>query len=208
MPIAVGISVTFFQQLGHMRSAKYSNSQFFLWGVVAYIGMHLFLFKPQYLYTVGHEITHAVSTWLCGGKVTSFRIAKEGGQVTTTKNNFFITLSPYFLPFYTLVISLIYFLGSLVYNLTYLSSYYIFLVGFTLAMHIISTVEVMRMQQPDILKTGYLFSITIIYIANLMLIAFIVSLLFKELSFELFFHNSYVTSKGIYVRIFRQLFCL
>ena len=208
LPVAIGVSIALFRQFGNVDSLGYSSSQFFLWGIVFYAGMHLLLFKPQYLYTVGHEATHAISTWLCGGKVTGFSVSKEGGAVTTTKNNFFISLSPYFVPFYTLVISGVYFLGSLVYNLSYLSSYFIFLVGFTLAFHIISTVEVMRKEQPDILTTGYVFSVTLIYIVNIVLVAFIVSLLFKSISFEGFFQSSYEVSKSIYGSVLNQLFRL
>lgn len=206
IPIAVAISIVFFKQLGFVRTLSYPSSQFFLWGVVAYTGMHLFLFKPRYLYTLGHEATHALATWFCGGKVTGFNVSKKGGAVSTTKNNFFISLSPYFFPFYTLVISLVYFLGSLFYNLSYFSGYFIFLVGLTLSMHIISTVEVMRMEQPDILRTGYIFSVVLIYIINIALIALIVSLLFRELSFTWFLSNSYSTSKAIYIKVFKQLF--
>jgi len=208
LPVVIGVSIAFSNVLGNIHSVRLSNSQFFLWGVVAYVVMHLFLFKPKYIYTVGHEATHAVSTWLCGGKVTGFKVSKEGGAVSTTKTNFFISLSPYFVPFYTLLISALYFLGSLVYNLSYLSSYFIFMIGFTLSLHIISTVEVMKLEQPDILRTGYLFSITLIYIMNIFLIAFIISLLFKDFSFEAFFKSSYHLSKDMYVRIFNQLFSL
>jgi len=208
LPVAIAISIALFKQMGKVYSVSYSGSQFFLWGIVAYVGIHLFLFKPQYLYTLGHETTHVLSTWLCGGKVTSFKVSKEGGAVTTTKKNFFIALSPYFVPFYTLLVSGFYFLGSLVYNLSYLSSYFVFLIGFTLAFHIVSTVEVMRKEQPDILNTGYIFSVTFIYIVNIILVAFIVSLLFSEVSFEEFFRSSWNISGGIYVKIFRQLFWL
>lgn len=208
LPIVAGVSIAFFRQLSRIDSASLPGSQFFLWGVVAYSGMHLLLVKPQYLYTLGHEVTHALTTWLCGGRVTSFRVSKEGGAVKTTKNNFFISLSPYFIPFYTVIISFIYFLVSLTYELSYLANYFIFLIGFTLAFHIISTVEVMRLEQPDILKTGYLFSITLIYIANVALTALIISLLFREAPAGVFFHSSYAVSKDLYLKIFNQLFRL
>jgi len=207
IPIAIAISIAFFKELSDIEySSKFSNSEFFLWGVVTYAAMHLLLFKPKYLYTVGHEATHAFSTLLCGGRVTSFRVSKEGGRVSTTKNNFFISLSPYFVPFYTLAISLAYFSGSIFYNLSYLSTYFIFLIGFSLAFHIISTAEVLKIEQPDILKTGYLFSIALIYAGNIILIAFIICLMFKEPSFESFLRNSYTTASNMYMKIFNQLF--
>lgn len=209
IPLAIGASMAFLKMLsGIDYAAQFSNSQLFLWGVAGYTGMHIFLFKPQYLYTVGHEVVHVLSTVVCGGRVKSFRITKDGGQVAVTKNNFFISLSPYLVPFYTLIIAGIYFTASLFYDISSLSSYFIFLVGFTMSFHIVSTVEVLRLEQPDILRTGYLFSMTLIYVTNVVLIATVVSLLFPELSVEAFFQNSFAIAKDIYVRALNQLFAV
>ena len=69
--------------------------------------MHILVFKLTYLYTLGHEAIHVIATWLCGGHVTSFSVSKWGGNVSTSKTNFFIELSPYFVPIYTVGLLLI-----------------------------------------------------------------------------------------------------
>ena len=168
--------------------------------------MHLFLFKPAYLYTLGHEITHVLATWLCGGGVKSFNVSEKGGQVQTTKSNAFINLSPYFVPTYTIILSILYFIIPLFVKIENLSGIYFFLAGFTLALHLVFTADVLKVKQPDVVNTGYLFSLVMIYIINILLIAFVLSLLFKNISFEEFFYSAYNSSKNIYVGVFKQLF--
>lgn len=206
IPVVIGVSIAFFESLTNIGEARHTGARIFLWGVFAYTVLHLFLHKPSYVYTVGHEITHVFATWICGGGVKSFNISKKGGAVETTKSNFFITLSPYFVPTYTLIVSLLYFALPFFVDIPNLSSIYFFLAGFSLALHLIFTAEVLKIRQPDMLKTGYLFSLVVIYIVNILLVAFILSLLFEGILFEDFFYNAYLKAKEIYVSIFNQLF--
>ena len=60
------------------------------------------------LYVFGHELTHAIWTWLMGGKVSQFRVSRVGGYVVTDTNNFWISLAPYFFPIYSILALLLY----------------------------------------------------------------------------------------------------
>lgn len=206
IPVVIGITVSFFESLPKIGETTNTGSRIFLWGVLAYAILHLFIHKPKYIYTFGHEITHVLTTWLCGGGVKSFSASKEGGAVETTKSNFFITLSPYFVPTYTLALSFLYFIIPFFFEVSNLSAIYFFSAGFTLALHLVFTAEVLKIKQPDIIKTGYLFSLVVIYVINLLLVVFVMSLLFKGIRFEDFFYNTYLNSKNIYITIFTQLF--
>ncbi len=207
IPVVIGVTISLFETLTDMNVGP-DGSKIFLWGIVAYVILHLFLYKPTYIYTLGHELIHALSTWLCGGKVVSFRVSQEGGQVQTTKSNFFISLSPYFVPIYTIIVSLLYFLLPLVIKIPNLKTTYFFSMGFTLALHLVFTADVMKREQPDITKTGYLFSLVLIYVMNIFMVTFLISIFFKGVSFEAFFYNAYLESKTIYIRLFKQLFML
>jgi len=206
VPVVIGISVSFFECLTNIGVAKDTGSRIFLWGVLAYVILHLFIHKPRYVYTLGHEMTHVLATWLSGGGVKSFNVSKDGGAVETTKTNSFITLSPYFVPTYTLIISFLYFVIPFFISTPNLRNAYFFCAGFSLSLHLIFTAEVLKIKQPDILKTGYLFSMVVIYIINIMLVAFLISLLFEGVSFEAFFYGTYLKAKAIYVSIIKQLF--
>jgi hypothetical protein len=206
IPVVIGVTLAFFGSLANIGAERYAGSRVFLYGVVSYVLVHLFLHKFEYVYTFGHEVTHVLATWLCGGSVKSFNVSKKGGAVETTKSNFFIALSPYFVPTYTLILSALYFVIPLFVKIRGLNTVYCYLGGFTLALHLVFTAEVLKIKQPDLVKTGYVFSLALVYIVNILLVAFIMSLLFKDVSFVNFFGNTYTTSKNIYVRIFRQLF--
>jgi hypothetical protein len=208
IPVVIGISISFIDSLGAIGQAKDTGSKIFLLGALSYVIMHLFLVKPNYIYTLGHELMHALATFLCGGRVRSFNVTKGGGAVETTKTNFFITLSPYFVPTYTLIISIFYIVIPLFAKIPNIGTIYFFLSGFTLALHLIFTADVLKKDQPDVVNTGYLFSLTVIYIVNIMLVGLVLSLLFDGMSFDKFFYNTYTHSKYIYVKVFKQLFFL
>jgi hypothetical protein len=79
-------------------------------GAGCWLVVWLLLPKPMLLYVFGHELTHAVWTWLMGGRVKRFKAGAKGGHVVVTKNNFVICLAPYFFPLYAVLVVLV-FLG-------------------------------------------------------------------------------------------------
>ena len=182
VPIAVVASIVLYQQVGLVQHLS-KNQSYFLTGMVVYLVVHSIFYKPVYLYIVGHELTHALFTWICGGRVTSFRATFRGGRVTTTKSNFLITLGPYFFPVYTVLISCVYFFISVFSEAGRHASVFIFLIGFSWTFHIVLTIYFIKMEQPDIINMGTLFSIALIYIINLIVVVFILGLFFPEISF-------------------------
>ena len=68
------------------------------------------------------------------------------------------------------------------------------------------TTEVMKTRQPDMVKSGYLFSIVFVYVLNIIIIAMLFSLLFPSFSSKKFFIDSFTFAKDIYTAIIRQLF--
>jgi hypothetical protein len=203
IPIGVGVTEAFYKNLT-MVSALSGKLPFFLWGIAAYVVIHLLFYKPTYLYVLGHEAVHAGISWIFGGKIKSFKVSKAGGSVGTDKSNVVISLSPYFVPIYAIVIAVIYFVVASSYNIN--GATFIFLIGFALAFHMISTIEVMKIRQPDIVKSGHFFSIVFVYVFNVIVVALIFSLMFPEFFMKKFFVDSWLLSKGAYVGAARQMF--
>ena len=204
VPIAVIASIVLYHQVGLVQQLS-KNQSYFLAGIVIYLVVHSIFYKPAYLYILGHESTHALFTWLCGGRVTSFRATFRGGRVTTTKSNFLITLGPYFFPVYTVLISCAYFFVSLFSETGRPASVFIFLIGFSWAFHIVLTIYFIKMEQPDIMKMGALFSIVLVYIINLIIVAFILGLFFPEISFLGFAKDACQGSAEFYRNLFTGL---
>ncbi len=203
MPLTFGVTSAFYSNFILIRELA-SSLNYFTWGIASYVVLHLLFYKPTYLYVLGHESVHAGLAWVFGGKIKSFKVSEEGGSVGTDKSNFVIELGPYFIPIYAIIITVIYFVVASSYTIN--GGLFVFLIGFTLAMHMISTIEVMKIRQPDIVKSGYLFSIVTVYILNIVVISFIFSLMFQTFSMNKFFIDLWDQSKFIYLAVYRQLF--
>ncbi len=206
IPVAIGVTIAFFKCLAPLGPTRHTGARLFMWGVFSYALMHLFLFKLNYIYTFGHEITHVLATWICGGAVKSFNVSSKSGSVETTKTNSFINLSPYFIPTYTLILSLLYVVLPYFIKIPYLKTAYFFSAGFTLMLHLVFTAEVLKVKQPDVIRTGYLFSIVIIYLINILLVALILSLLFEGMTFDRFYSIAYRASKDMYIYLYKWIF--
>lgn len=144
-------------------------------GLLAFVVLILFSFlRPllMLIYVLGHELTHLVAAKLCLGKIHGFQFSVEGGYVETDVNNFFVALSPYFVPFWMVL-----WLASLtainalypleLYNLLFFGG-----LGFWGAFHVYWTSWIMPREQLDILENGMLFSSLLICLMNVgMLVA-------------------------------------
>ena len=76
---------------------------------------------------------------------------------------------------------------------------YIFCAGFFLALHFIMTADSLKVKQTDITDNGYLFSLTLIYIINILILMVSLSLLFEKVSFKIFFTDTWYYSKEVFV---------
>ena len=205
LPVIAATSYAFSGQLSQIQQLQ-GLAGYFLKGVVFYLIMHLIFYKPNYLYVFGHELAHALATLFCGGRVGSFSVSSRGGKVSTSKSNFFIALFPYFFPTYTLFFWLVFFLVSLFRDISAVVPYFLFLVGFSLTMHLVMTIDSLKIKQTDIFKTGYLFSVSLIYVLNILLVSLILSLVFEGFSFPGFFLATLNRAGDIYYSIYAYLF--
>ena len=136
-------------------------------------------------YVFGHEVTHALWVKLFGGKVANqFHVSLEGGHVLTDRVNTWIVLSPYFFPIYSIlsgtlygvllfsgwIIDLINGGGGLYSTIASLQWIFLVVIGCTLAFHLAFTFLLVTKSQPDLHYGGTFFSLTVIYLINLLII--------------------------------------
>ena len=202
IPAAIATGQAFYQNISNI--SIFSDSLHVIErGVLSYLLMHIFIFKPIYIYVLGHELVHVLATWVCGGHVVAFHVTPSGGNVVTSKTNFFIELSPYFVPLYTIFLGLCFWLVQLSGNGSVKASgVFLFLVGFTLAFHFVMTSEALRLQQDDIMKSGIIFSFVIIFISNLIIVSGVFAPVFSAISFTDFIKDSVSGSGEIYRTIY------
>jgi hypothetical protein len=146
-------------------------------GAACWVVIFVLMPKPMWIYVFGHELTHALWTWLFGGQVKKMKVTSGGGHVVVSKTNFVITLAPYFFPFYAALVVAVFAIGRLFWGwLDYLVWFHLFL-GAAYAFHVTLTWHVLKTRQSDITSQGYLFSAVVIFLGNASVLLFGVPLL-------------------------------
>ena len=95
LPVAVAETMAMARVLAASGSADITWIPL-LAGFACWLVIFSLLPKPMWVYVLGHELTHALWTWLFGGKVKGIMVSSEGGHVVVSKHNFLIVLAPYF----------------------------------------------------------------------------------------------------------------
>ena len=196
MPFCFVTVVTLFQKAGEAKTlgAFWKSSEFvyLITGVGLMIGWflvgvvnNLFL----YLYVLGHEMTHAFFVYCCFGRVSDMKVSLDGGYIMTNKSNILIALSPYFVPFWSAVAITIEVILSFFWDIPYLDSVLIGVIGATWCFHIIWTVWMIPKDQPDLREHGTFFSLMVIIFANLILLSMMLCATSKELKLADFAFN-------------------
>lgn len=149
-------------------------------GAACWVVIFLLLPKPMWLYVLGHEFTHALWTWLFGGKVKKMKVTSSGGHVVISKTNFVIALAPYFFPVYAAIVILVFAIGHLIWNWHSYLVYFYLVVGAAYAFHVTLTFHVLRTEQSDITSQGWLFSVVVIFLGNVCVLLFGIPLLTRK----------------------------
>lgn len=123
------------------------------------------------LYVLGHELTHVVFVVLCRGRVTDFHVSTEGGYITTNKTNLLIALSPYFVPWWSVITVCVFILVRFIFKTpeTWNLAFY-GLMGLTWTFHFVWTVWMIPRDQPDLRENGTFLSLVIIFLGNLVVL--------------------------------------
>lgn len=183
LPVCVGAGWALWrvmQESGHAESIWVAT----LSGAACWWVIYLLLPKPMWVYVVGHELTHAVWTWLMGGQVKKFKASSKGGHVVVTKSNFLIALAPYFFPLYALLVVAVFALGRLAWDWRAYVVWFHLLLGAAYAFHITLTWHVLKNSQSDITEQGYLFSAVVIFLGNVTFLLIGIPLLTSRISVQ------------------------
>lgn len=204
-PALVGYTAAFVQFLASVPTVTAAQLAFLL-GATVYLSLHTIIGKPLKLYVFGHELMHAVAMWCSGGQVKAFKVSAKGGSVSGTKTGLFIALAPYLVPTFSVVVTVAYLVAGWFWDVrTYAPWFYGFLGG-TLAFHLAFTGEFVKTRQPDLIESGRLLSLTLIYWTNLALVALAVALITPPMQFWHYLADGSAHSAGLYAAIAHQLF--
>jgi hypothetical protein len=136
-------------------------------GAACWLVIFMLLPKPMWIYVFGHELTHALWSWLFGGEVKRMKVSSSGGHVVLTKTNFLVVLAPYFFPLYAVMVVATFATGSLFWNWRGYLVYFHLLLGAAYAFHVTLTFHALQTRQTDITSQGWVFSGVVIYLGNI-----------------------------------------
>ena len=185
IPASVGFTLGahdhFLNNWSQLNLAVSGPSMLFKWcagGALMFGIVTVLLWRPVVLYVFGHEIVHALATWLCLGKVSNLVASARGGQVTTSKSNTFIRLAPYCVPLYALLaVGIFAGLNQWWQPLSAHLRILALVMGFFYAFHLGFTLWSLRRDQPDLKPDGWLFSLVLIYLGNLAVLVLLLGFL-------------------------------
>ncbi|MDQ6809823.1 MAG: hypothetical protein M3Z64_10455 [Verrucomicrobiota bacterium] len=156
---------------------------FFSLGAVLWLIAFFGLPRPMLVYVFGHELTHALWVLLMGGRVSRFRVGRDGGHIITDRNNFWIALAPYFFPLYSLLAIAIYGACSLCFDVRGYGPLLYAVIGGTWAFHFTFTCWMIPKNQTDLSDQGTFFSLVVIYLMNLLLLSVLLVLASSQITF-------------------------
>ena len=210
VPLAAVLSQTFFTAFARATMAQRlwaaEEFWFFSLGVVlwliAFFGLRR---RPVLVYVFGHELTHALWVVLMGGRVSRFRVGRDGGHIVTNRTNFFIALAPYFFPLYSILAIAIYGLVGLFYNVQPYGRLLYAVIGVTWAFHATFTIWMIPKSQTDLKDHGTFFSLVVIYLMNLLLLIVMLVVASPQITFASF-GSDILTNLGNFSQWIAHLF--
>jgi hypothetical protein len=190
LPICAVLSQTFFTVFARATVTQqlWAGEEFWFFSLGAVLWLITFfgLPRPIVIYVFGHELTHALWVLLMGGRVSRFRVGRDGGHVVTNRNNFWIALAPYFFPLYSILAIAAYGVLSFFVNVQPYGRLLYSVIGATWAFHFTFTCWTIPKNQTDLSDQGTFFSLVVIYLMNLLLLSVMLVLASPQITFASF----------------------
>ena len=146
-------------------------------GFVLWVFCFFTMPRPMWSYVLGHELTHAFWTFLFGGRASGMHVSDRGGHVRVTKTNVWIDLSPYFFPFYTMLVLAAYGITAHFADVSVYRPFWMGLIGLTWGFHLTFTLSLLAVHQTDVHAHGRIFSYALIFAVNALGVGLCVALL-------------------------------
>jgi hypothetical protein len=187
LPLCAALSQTFFTAFARATVTQrlWITEPFWFFSLGAVLCLIAFfgLPRPVIVYVFGHELTHALWVLLLGGRVSRFRVGRDGGHIVTNRSNFLIALAPYFFPIYSILAIAIYGLVSIFYNTQPYGRLLYAVIGATWTFHFTFTCWMVTKDQTDLSDHGTFFSLAVIYLMNLILLSVMLVMASRQITF-------------------------
>lgn len=154
--------------------------------------------RPLTVYVWGHELMHVLTARLFGGRIKDYEISREGGYIVTDRYNFLIALAPYLWPFASVPVLAIWGVVGWMPEAMYHREWFLAALGLTWAYHLSFTAWMIPIGQSDFEGPGRVFSLTLIYLFNVVLLSICLVCLAREVTWEGYLHELSVSALSFY----------
>ena len=158
LPLVIGISKGFLLKI--FRQPTFIRNNFLL-ATGLYLALHLFVYEPKNIYDFGQRII---------------------GRLF----NFFIPLRRimyYWLPFYAVAFFILFLIFRAVFGYNEIIGYFIFLISFSSAMHLLVTSGYLKTESLSPIKGDYFLSLVLVYLFGIALFCGFLSVMGRDFSF-------------------------
>ena len=127
--------------------------------------------RPLTIYVWGHELMHVLTARIFGGRIKDYEISRDGGYIVTDRYNFLIALAPYLWPFAAVPVLAIWGIVGWLPEALYHREWFLGALGLTWMFHLSFTAWMIPIGQSDFAGPGKVFSLGLIYLANVVLLS-------------------------------------
>ncbi|HLD70197.1 MAG TPA: hypothetical protein VJA17_05470 [Candidatus Omnitrophota bacterium] len=181
IPLTAVLTIGFTKSLSELT---HSHGHFFWLGVLIYVIVHVFVYEPRGVYQFGQKLSSSILGFYPP-------LGDMGARA---------------LPIYTILSLMAFCFVHLFFKKSGYEIYFIFLTGFTLALHLVLTAQELREENKSPLRPNYFLFIQLIYIFVVLLTSILFTFIVPQYSFATFFYSVLGSIKDIYATIFHQLF--
>lgn len=182
LPTVIGASTGFIRELGKASDLP----GLFFWGITAYVLMHLFVYQPKGMFRLTQQTSKDI-----------LRFFPAGAEIV-----------PRFIPLWTTTLLIVLYIVRHFNSSAVMTNYFVFFAAYLLALHVILTAQELYEQDGSSLKSHYFYLMSAVYIVNLVIVAGLLDLNFKEFVLAGFIKSSSTVAKQIYSGVTGQFFSL
>jgi hypothetical protein len=158
IPFIVAVTLSFQRSLDDVKYLPH----YFSLGVYAYIFFHFFIAVPRPIHAFGQKLSAEIFLF----------------------STFLSTALPAAIPIWTCLLILIFSLAKWIFDLTGMEYAVMFLMGFTLTMHVILAAEEIYKGDSSKIKLNYFFNTGLAYMVSLLVVALLLDLTFPSFSYQ------------------------
>jgi hypothetical protein len=181
IPVVAAVTIAFNKDISELKTVYHHS---FEWGVFTYVLLHLFLSDLIWLYKFGQGMVSEL-----------FKFWEPLAKV-----------APYVFPIYTVLTMGAYYVVVRTMHIGPNNGWWFFVIGFTLAMHMIMTAKEMYEADTSSFKPHYLFEMSLVYILVILLMVQLLNVTAWRFSVVAFSQTVFDLTRNFYFLIYFKLF--